>query len=313
MQNNFSIEVKNIRKIFSYGLPRKTVAALNDVSLNVDRGVIYGLLGQNGAGKTTLIKILLGLIQPTSGGVRILGEDPAPKLRRQIGYLPENARFPEHLSGRQALLSLGKLYGLEDNVLKTRVEEMLAFMQLDQAAQRKVTTYSKGMQQRLGLALAMLHDPEILFLDEPTDGMDPVGRKQVRDALLAFKEKGKTVFINSHILSEVELITDSVTIMSHGVIVKEGTIKDLTEVNDEYRITVSEFTLDQYKTFAEHALKVTRIGDNLLQIEVKNVEQLNEFIDHLRTNNIAVQDISKNKKSLEQVYLSSIQETGASL
>ena len=256
-----------------------------------------------------MIKILLGLINPTSGGVRILGQDPTPQLRRQIGYLPENARFPEHLSGRQALISLGKLYGLEDRVLKTRVEEMLVFMQLDQAAQRKVITYSKGMQQRLGLALAMLHEPEILFLDEPTDGMDPVGRKQVRDALLALKEKGKTVFINSHILSEVELITDSVTIMNHGVIVKEGTIKDLTEVNDEYRITVTAFTSEQYATFAEHALKVTRIGDDLLQIEVKNVEQLNEFIDHLRTNNIAVQDITKNKKSLEQVYLTSIQET----
>ncbi len=308
MQNNFSIEVKNIVKVFSYGFPRKTVAALNDVSLNVEKGVIYGLLGQNGAGKTTLIKILLGLVNPTSGGVRILGQDPSPKLRQQIGYLPENARFPEHLSGRQALISIGKLYGMDDHLLKSRVEEMLTFMQLDQAAQRKVITYSKGMQQRLGLALAMLHDPEILFLDEPTDGMDPVGRKQVRDALLNLKEKGKTIFINSHILSEVELITDSVTIMNKGVIVKEGSIKDLTEVNDEYRITVSEFTLEQYRTFAEHALKVTRIGENLLQIEVKNVDQLNEFIDHLRQNNIAVQDITKNKKSLEQVYLTSIQE-----
>jgi ABC-2 type transport system ATP-binding protein len=164
------------------------------------------------------------------------------------------------------------------------------------------------MQQRLGLALAMLHDPEILFLDEPTDGMDPVGRKQVRDALLNLKEKGKTVFINSHILSEVELITDSVTIMSRGVIVKEGTIKELTDTTDQYRVTVTSFTLEQYKTFAEHALKVTRIGEYLLQIDVKNVEQLNEFIDHLRANNITVQDISKNRKSLEQVYLSSIQE-----
>jgi ABC-2 type transport system ATP-binding protein len=308
MQNNFSIEVKNIRKVFSYGFPRKSVTALDDVSLNVDKGLIYGLLGQNGAGKTTLIKILLGIINPTSGGVRILGQDPSPKLRRQIGYLPENARFPEHLTGRQALISLGKFYGLDDQTLKTRVEEMLVFMQLDQAAQRKIITYSKGMQQRLGLALAMLHDPEILFLDEPTDGMDPVGRKQVRDALLNLKEKGKTVFINSHILSEVELITDSVTIMSRGVIVKEGTIKELTDTTDQYRVTVTSFTLEQYKTFAEHALKVTRIGEYLLQIDVKNVEQLNEFIDHLRANNITVQDISKNRKSLEQVYLSSIQE-----
>lgn len=307
MSNYFSVEVRNISKIFSAGFNNKTVHALDDISFNVEKGIIFGLLGQNGAGKTTLIKILLGLTIPTTGSFQILGESISANLRKQIGYLPENIKFPEHLKGTEALKIFGKIYGLEGVHLQKRIDEVLDLVQMRENAGRKVKTYSKGMQQRLGLAQAMLHEPELLILDEPTDGMDPVGRKQVRDALLHLKDQGKTIFINSHILSEVELITDNLLILNKGKIVKDGTIKELTEKAEEYRIVVDSLSYEQFAAITPFAISVTRINENSIRVSVKDFTQLNALIDNLRRLGVLIEEIIKIKQSLEQAYLSFIQ------
>lgn len=202
---------------------------LAGVSLEVEPGTLFGLLGQNGAGKTTLIKILLGLVAPTAGQANLLGE-PVGRLagRREVGYLPEDHRLPDYHTAPSLLHFYGALQGLTRRERLARIPFLLELLGLKGREKLRIRGYSKGMKQRLGLAQSLLHRPRVLFLDEPTDGIDPVGRKQIRDVLLEQQRAGVTVFINSHLLGEVEQLCDRVAIMRRGHLLVSGTVAELT-------------------------------------------------------------------------------------
>ena len=225
------IEIKNLVK--QYG----KIEALRGVSLGVEKGEIFGLLGQNGAGKTTMVKILLGITKPSFGEASLLGEPVGtPGVRKRVGYLPEDHRFPEYHSGYSLLDFYASLMDVSAKDKKERIEEMLELVGLKTRMHYKIRTYSKGMKQRLGIAQALFHDPEVIFLDEPTDGVDPIGRREIRDLLHQLKEEGKTIFLNSHLLGEVELITDRVAILDKGEFIRLGTTKELTQQQGLYVI-----------------------------------------------------------------------------
>ena len=219
------IETRELRK--HYG----RIEALKGVSLRVEKGQIYGLLGQNGAGKTTLIKILLGIVkQDRRRRRRCSASRPVtPTCAGSVGYLPEDHQFPDYHTGYSLMDFYGSLYGVLADDRRKKIPETLELVGIAGRMHSKIRTYSKGMKQRLGIAQALMHDPEVIFLDEPTDGVDPVGRREIRELMGRLKEKGHTIFLNSHLLGEVELICDRVAILQRGELVREGTIDELTK------------------------------------------------------------------------------------
>jgi len=225
------IETRELRK--DYG----RIRALKGVSVAVEKGQIYGLLGQNGAGKTTLIKILLGIAKKTDGDAALLGRTAGTTdVRRHVGYLPEDHQFPGYHTGYSLMEFYGTLYGVSRDERRRKIPETLELVGIAGRMHSKIKTYSKGMKQRLGIAQALLHDPEVIFLDEPTDGVDPLGRREIRELMGRLKEKGHTIFLNSHLLGEVELICDRVAILQKGELVREGTIDDLTKLKGRFEV-----------------------------------------------------------------------------
>jgi len=299
------IEIENLSKTFTTTFGKKTVKALTDVNLSVEQGSIFGLLGQNGAGKTTLIKVLLGIVYPSAGTCKMFGEEFSRlHLKKKIGFLPENHKFPNYMTGKEVLTFFGKLSGLENPHLSKRIEEMLELVEMTKWSGGKIKTYSKGMMQRLGLAQAMLNNPDLLFLDEPTDGVDPIGRKEIRNVLLSLKEAGKTIFLNSHLLSEVELITDRVAILHKGKIIREGNVHDLTNKKEGYRIVVDtelETSLDESIKMKYELQKVSSLT-YLLRVDEQR--PVNDFVDHLRGKGISIKEMAQEKNSLEDVFIS---------
>ncbi len=229
-----AIETRDLRKDYA------RLPALRGVSLAVERGQIYGLLGQNGAGKTTLVKILLGIVRPSGGEARLLGE-PAGRteVRRRVGYLPEDHQFPGYHTGYSLLDFSAAMYGVPRRERRRLIPEVLGAVRIAGAARKKIKGYSKGMKQRLGIAQALLHGPDVIFLDEPTDGVDPVGRRQIRELMTKLREDGKTIFLNSHLLGEVEQVCDRVAILREGELVREGTVADLTEQKGRYELRLA--------------------------------------------------------------------------
>jgi ABC-2 type transport system ATP-binding protein len=222
------LEVKDLRKVFHIGFFRTRVEAVNGASFTVNRGEIFGLLGPNGAGKTTTIKAILRLIFPTAGEIRIFGRDAADhEAMKRIGYMPENPYVYQYLKPIEFLDLCGRLIGISKKDRSRRAEEMIDKVGLRDAVDRPIGKFSKGMMQRIGLAQALLHDPELLVLDEPMSGLDPIGRKEVRDLLLEQRRRGKTLLFTSHILSDVEMLCDRVVIMRKGRITSEGQVHDL--------------------------------------------------------------------------------------
>lgn len=228
------IETRELRK--EYG----RIRALRGVSITVEQGQIYGLLGQNGAGKTTLIKILLGIVKITSGDAEMLGAPAGTtSIRERVGYLPEDHQFPGYHSGYSLMDFYGQLYGVSRDDRRRKIPETLELVGIAGRMHSKIKTYSKGMKQRLGIAQALLHDPEVIFLDEPTDGVDPLGRREIRELMGRLKEKGHTIFLNSHLLGEVELICDRVAILQKGTLIREGTIAELTEQKGRFEVGIA--------------------------------------------------------------------------
>jgi ABC-2 type transport system ATP-binding protein len=231
LNEKLAIEVKGLAKDYGHRLFfSKRIHALRSIDLEVQKGEVFALLGPNGAGKTTLIKILLGILRPTTGTASVL-DNPCGSFeaKRKIGYLPENLVFPKHMTALAALSFYGGLSRVPNAVIKKRGAELLEWVGLKGRENELVRKYSKGMRQRLGIAQALLHDPEILILDEPTDGLDPLGRNQIRELVKALKGQGKTVFLNSHILQEVEVICDRVAILAQGEVRGLGTIEELQQ------------------------------------------------------------------------------------
>ena len=230
MSDDVVLEVERLRKVFHIGFFRKRVEAVRGTSFRVNRGEIFGLLGPNGAGKTTTIKAILRLIFPTEGEIRLFGRSADDReAARRVGYMPENPYIYQYLKPLEFLDLCGRLVGLSKSERQARSEEMIDKVGLRHAVDRPIGKFSKGMMQRIGLAQALLHDPELLVLDEPMSGLDPIGRKEVRDLLVEQRERGKTLLFTSHILSDVELLCDRVVIMQQGKITSEGQVHDLLE------------------------------------------------------------------------------------
>lgn len=303
----YAIEIQNLTKIYSPGNPKKEVKALNNFSISIPQGSIFGLLGPNGAGKTTLVKILLGITFPTEGNIKLLNEEKFDyHVKSKIGYLPENHKFPAYLSGEEVLKFYGRLSGCDDGQLKVKIDELFEMMNLTKWKRAKVRTYSKGMMQRLGLAQSLINDPQLIFLDEPTDGVDPIGRKEIRDILLGLKEQNKTIFINSHLLSEVELISDRVGILNKGNLIKDCTVKELTTNSEEYDVVVDK-ELETILPFdLINKFNVVKSGEGKYSAKVIETMNINELVDAIRNNDITLKEISLKKKSLEDVFINLI-------
>lgn len=234
-----AVELRGLVKDFAVGLRGVKLRAVDHVTLQVRRGEIFGLLGPNGSGKSTTIKMLLGLLEPTAGECRIFGvASGRVEARREVGYLPESPYFYRHLTGRELVRFYARLCGLKAPQLDARVSEVLAIVGLSEAAPRRVGTYSKGMLQRVGLAQAMVHDPQLLILDEPTAGVDPVGSAAISELILRLKSEGKTILITSHLLGQIEDICDRVAILDRGRLIVEGAVQELVGRTDRQALVV---------------------------------------------------------------------------
>ena len=228
------VRIRDLEKIFPVPLRRRQVVALRGLSLDIPAGTVYGLLGPNGSGKSTTLKILLGLVNATSGTSEIFGV-PSERVasRTDVGFLPENPYFYKFLTGEETISFYGKLCGLGGKALRARVTELLDLVGLSEAGERRISGYSKGMLQRIGLAQAMVHDPRLLILDEPTAGVDPAGSRQIRDLILQLKARGKTILLTSHLLEQVQEVCDRVGILAKGHLVREGSLDILTGVTGQ--------------------------------------------------------------------------------
>ncbi len=306
----YAIEITNLTKIYkTRALNKGEIKALENVTLNIEKGTIFGLLGPNGAGKTTLVKVLLGIVSATSGSAKLLGENVKNYLvRKNVGYLPENHKFPNYLTGEDVLMYYAKLSGYEISKKSKEIEEYLQLVKMEKWRKTKIKKYSKGMMQRLGLAQAMIHNPEIIFLDEPTDGVDPIGRKEIRDILIELKNKGKTIFINSHLLSEVELVSDKVGMLNEGKLIKLGTVEELTTSKEIFEINISETLPDL--VVKELKTKYTFQINNLkISLENANTDKVNKFMDELRKLGVTITSFNQKKESLEDMFIKSLTET----
>jgi ABC-2 type transport system ATP-binding protein len=259
------VEIDQLTKVFRIPMRRERVVAVRDLSLQVQPGEVYGLLGPNGSGKSTTLKIVLGLVTATRGQTKVFGEDSRlVRSRKDVGFLPENPYFYKFLTGAETVRFFGKLSGMWGAVLDARVQELLDLVGLSEAADRRVGGYSKGMLQRIGLAQALVQDPGLLVLDEPTAGVDPVGSREIRDLILQLKARGKTILLCSHLLSQVQEICDRVGILARGRLVREGRVEDLLAVRDRTEMVFEQTSPEKLAALQEAAenlgLKVISTG-----------------------------------------------------
>ncbi len=299
------IEVTDLTKIYDTRLRKGNVIALDRVTLQIQHGEIFGLLGPNGAGKTTLFKILLSIVRATTGQATINGLPPQdPESRAKVGYLPENHRFPNHLTGEGLLRTTGRLYGLPTTELDVAIHRLLPMVDMEKWATTKIKKYSKGMTQRIGLAQALIADPDILMLDEPTDGIDPVGKVEIREILLKLKEAGKTIIINSHLLSEVEQAADRVAILSRGQVVRIGSVSSLTTRQSQFEIEAA--IGDHLIEIPEEMGKIRSVSSDKMLVELQNDVDINYIIDQLRLKRINIHAVRPVRISLEQSFFEAV-------
>jgi len=235
-----AVAIQGLTKIFPVPLHRHSIVAVRDLNLRVEPGEVYGLLGPNGSGKSTTLKIILGLVSPSHGRTEIFGRDSRlVESREAVGFLPENPYFYKYLSGEETLRFFGRLCRLGGARLKNRTDELLELVGLTKARKRRLGTYSKGMLQRIGLAQALIHEPKLLVLDEPTAGVDPAGSRQIRDLIVDLKRRGITVLLSSHLLAQAQEICDRVAILADGALVREGRLEELIAIENQTELVVA--------------------------------------------------------------------------
>ena len=239
---NSAVAVHGLTKIFSVPFhPTRGVVAVKDLSLRIEPGEVYGLLGPNGSGKSTTLKIILGLVSATRGRTEIFGRDSRlVESREAVGFLPENPYFYKYLSGAETLRFFGRLCGMTGATLKNRVNELLDLVRLGKARDRRLGTYSKGMLQRIGLAQALIHDPRLVVLDEPTAGVDPAGSREIRDLIMDLKGRGITVLLSSHLLAQAQEICDRIGILADGMLVREGRLRELIAIENQTELVIAD-------------------------------------------------------------------------
>src|SRR6266852_796640 len=293
-----AIEVQGLRKRYS-----ARIVALDGVSLAVQPGELFGLLGPNGAGKTTTVKILLGLTRATEGSATVDGRSVSdPESRRRVGYLPEGHKIPGYLTARQTLSIFGRMSGMEKKAIVRRTDELLERVSLSDWRDVRVKKFSKGMTQRLGLACALIHEPKVLLLDEPTDGVDPVGRREIRDLLREEAKNGTAVLLNSHLLSEIELTCDRVAVLRKGQVAAAGTIDELTRKTEKYKLVASPVDDALVAAFRESGAGVERVNGHVL-LAVHDLQHLNALVDQLRSRGTVLSELSPLRSTLEDVFV----------
>ncbi len=300
------ILVEDLTKSFNPNWPWRTpITALAGLSFSVSRGEIYGFLGPNGAGKTTTLKILMGLMRATSGKAEILGKPAGDvETRRRIGFLPEAPYFYDYLTAEEFLSFYGHLAGIDRGALACRVTELLDLVGLSEARTRQLRKFSKGMLQRIGLAQALIHDPELIILDEPMSGLDPIGRKQIRDLILSLRDQGKTVFFSTHIIPDVEMICDRVGIVVKGKLLASGRVDELVSGNTRsVEIVCEGLVPDQLSLVAPDATRILTRGRQCL-IALPVPDRLEEVLAGIRRHGGRLISVTPQKGSLEDLFLS---------
>jgi ABC-2 type transport system ATP-binding protein len=298
-----AIRTEALSKTYLKGLRQRKVLALNNLSLTVADGEIFGFLGPNGAGKSTTIKLLCDLIRPTSGRAAILGQDVRrPEARRQIGYLPENPNFYAFLTGWELLEFHGTLHGMHQSLIQEHGKRLLDMLELADAAHRPLRTYSKGMVQRLGIAAALIHDPQVLIFDEPMSGLDPVGRKLVADLMLDMRDRGKVVFFSTHILHDVEVICDRIGIITNGESRFTGTLRDMiSESYSSYEVLLRRVSPEQIEALTQKGHNPTSFED---KVKVKVLKgDLVSFLASFVQEGMELISIEPERLSLEDFFM----------
>jgi len=305
---SFAIETEGLIKIFRSRWSGKEVRAVDGISLRVEQGATFGLLGPNGAGKTTFVKLLLSCVHPTAGRATVFGRDARDaEARRPIGYLPENHRFPTYMTGRSMLDFYGALSGMDAASRRKRIPELLATVGLAEWGDVRLGKYSKGMLQRVGLAQALMHAPTLLILDEPTDGVDPIGRRQIREILQTLEQQGVTIFLNSHLLAEVELFCHDVAIIHCGRVALEGKVKDLT-AGSGYRVEAGNVPERIEKDLRSRARAAAERNGNIEFIFASR-EEPNQSVDLLRAEHCAIEAVARTNSTLEDIFVKVVNES----
>lgn len=285
-----------------YSNSKSSVRALDKVSFDITQGQVCALLGPNGAGKTTLVKIILGFIKPTSGLITIFGSSPEEaKFKTSIGYLPETFIVSSNFTVLSFLKYLGELSGLSSEPLANRIEELLDLFSLTEVKEKKINTLSKGMLQKLLFAQSIIHNPDLLVLDEPTEGLDPEGRRIIRKILLELKEKGKTIIINSHLLSEIELLADSIIILKKGKLIVKGGLSELLPPDQTFEIYFS------YLPEINDGFEFVKTSDGW-KMRISGAENLQKVLSFFETRNIKIEAIKSSSSNLEDIFFSYINE-----
>ncbi len=304
------LKTEALRKTFKVGFWGRQVTALEGLDLEVRQGEVFGFLGPNGAGKTTTLKMLMGLIYPTSGQAWLFGKPIGDRdSKARLGFLPESPYFYDYLTGAEFLRFYGDLFGLSVSVVNRRIDELLELVGMTHARDLQLRKFSKGMLQRIGIAQALINDPELVVLDEPMSGLDPIGRKEIRDLILRLKEEGKTIFFSSHILHDAEMLCDRVSILVKGRLVAMGRVSDLIGAASTHSIEVlveglGSDGLAQVKPLTE---KVTVTGDRALLI-LKGQQSVNEVLERIRTAKAKLISLTPHNSSVEDLFIRQVRE-----
>ena len=308
-----AIETEKLGKEHRIGFWRKRVCVLSQLDLAVHQGEIFGYLGPNGAGKTTTLKLLTGLLRPTSGEARILGRPPGDvRIQQQVGFLPEQPAFYEYLTGRELLNFYGQLLGLDRSIRRERIESLVLQLRIESALDLQLRKYSKGMLQRLGLAQALLNDPRLVLLDEPMSGLDPVGRREVRDLLLRLKSEGRTIFFSSHIIPDVEVVCDRVGILVGGRLVAQGSLNEMLEAQiASIEVTISRVPPEALEDVSYLLMtKPVKRGERVL-LTVKDEGVLAELLARLLDDKAVIHAVVPQRESLEEYFIRHVQPRDA--
>jgi len=304
----YAVEMKGLSKLYKRG----RIQALRALDLQVPAGSAFGLLGPNGAGKSTLVKALLSIVRATSGSATLLGKDyRLASSRQSVGYLPEGHHFPRYLTGRGVCEYFGRLAGFTGPKLQADIAEKLDLVGMKDWADVKISKYSKGMAQRVGLAQAMLGNPKLIFLDEPTDGVDPLGRQQIRAVIMKLRDAGTTIFLNSHLLSEVEQVCDRVAIMHHGRILQQGTVNEITATMNARGAFMVRFATSAPSPEAQKALAALGAvtpGERGFTITLPSEREITAVIDALRSNRVEIFEVEPQRANLEEAFIGLISQ-----
>lgn len=301
---DLAIATRGLRKVFDGKV------AVRSLTLEVPRGEIFGFLGPNGAGKSTSLKMLLGLVRPTRGEATVLGHPAGDvRTREKIGFLPEHFRFYDWLTSAELLRLHGRLYGMSRDRLRRKIPELLDLVGLAEHAGKRLRDFSKGMLQRIGLAQALLNDPELIFLDEPTSGLDPAGRRLVRDIIKAQRQRGATVLLNSHLLSEVEITCDRVAFIKHGEVIETCDLKNLLEGQTTVLVRASNLTAEMAAGVEKWASSVA-LQDHQLTLSVPSREVLPQVLRYLVSRGAEIYEFTPQRLSLEERFLEIVGSDG---